>query len=82
MVQRYELPDGTILARIKTPIGEGYDYYIDQGPIDGLIYIGTTSFQNAHPVYNAMLMWDAIADYIEPQIKDPKPEFNRKGWVL
>lgn len=81
-MERITLPDGTVLAREYVALGDGYNYYIDQGKVDGMVYVGSTSFSFSHLVYNSMLAWDDLRDHPQPNNQHPRPEFDRKGWVI
>lgn len=79
-MQRKKLDDGTILARIRTPYGDGYDYYEDTGPIGGLVYIGTTSTPQARRLMLEMIFWDREQNYTEPKDPNYSYKFNYPGW--
>lgn len=79
-MQRKKLCDGTIIARIRTPHGDGYDYYEDTGPIGGLIFIGTTSTPESRRLNAEMVIWDREQNYTEPKDPNYVYKFNDLGW--
>lgn len=73
------MSNGTVITRARSPIGDGFIYYVDGGP-GGMVQVTDTSMIDI-PITMACLAWEMDVVPSEPVGPEPRYQFkNNAGW--